>query len=193
MTALPLIQLPTHSPRGNTHVGLFNVKPELGKLSDQTDLYEEVPSGPRFLTPCLSETASSLWGLRQLADEKNETEGWGFFYSIRAQDRDELDMRSPPLGWPRPGWAVIVSHSIRMPIALPRQSPQWAEKQSSNGVVGCYSSWWSNGVSLLFPLSSFPYSFVQEEGHVTSAQVDMGFLVFQLWWCPAAPGSPLPL
>jgi len=56
------------------------------------------------------------------ADEKNETDF--LYHSIRAGDREALDMREHPLRWPRPGWAVTVVLSTRMPIALLMQCPQ---------------------------------------------------------------------
>lgn len=38
-------------------------------------------------------------------------------------------MRERPLRWPRPGWAVTVVFSMRMPVALLRQRPQRARKR----------------------------------------------------------------
>lgn len=76
-----------------------------------------------FASSCLS-VCYPTWLRRAeaAADEKNETDF--LYYSIRAGDREALDTREHPLRWLRPGWAVTVVLSMRMPIALLRQCPQ---------------------------------------------------------------------
>lgn len=85
-------------------------------------------------------------------------------YSIRAGDSKALDMRECPLRW----------------LRLSQWCFPWGQEQSRIRVGGRCSNRWSKRLSLLFPLSLLPYSFVKLDGNMSVCLLSLwGFFYFK--------------
>lgn len=122
----------------------------------------------------LCATPPGLGGQRQLLMKRMRQ----IFFIITSGQETEKHLTRESVPWGGWGLAGLSLSCFSWGCLLPYwgsiPNEQGSSEQSSNRVGGCCSSWWSNRLSLLFPFSSLPYSFVKVDSN-------MSICLWSLW------------